>query len=119
MVLTLMETFKQERNWLKVSLMVLFLLYLMFILVLFRVHYSIGNLYSIDLPIGIIFAVVVYIEVSKQCTKLDRLASKYIYYGLLTKFFPCLKQGPKAENTQVENPLGKSATVRLSLYHQI
>ena len=44
MVLVLMETLTHERHMLKVVLMVLFLAYVMFILVLFRVHYSIGSL---------------------------------------------------------------------------
>lgn len=41
-VLNLLETYTQERHWLKVGIMIFFLLYLMFILLLFRVHYSIG-----------------------------------------------------------------------------
>ena len=44
MVLNIMETITQERHYLKVWLMVLFLIYLMVILLLFRVHYSIGTL---------------------------------------------------------------------------
>lgn len=43
MVLTLLETYTQEHHTLKTVLMVMFLAYLMFILVLFRVHYSIGS----------------------------------------------------------------------------
>ena len=42
MVLNIMEAIVQENNFVKAGFMTIFLIYIMFILIAFRVHYSIG-----------------------------------------------------------------------------
>lgn len=107
MVLNIMETITHERHYLKVWLMVSFLIYLMVILLLFRVHYSIGKPRLLDLPVGIVFALATYLIVARHCRELDRFASKYIYFGILARILPCLKRTRPKLSPKTDIPQSK------------
>lgn len=50
----------------------------------------------------------IYWHVESHSKMLDRLASKYIYYGILARLFPCLK---KTRERRTEGPPAPLKTV--------
>lgn len=77
-----------ERNVFRSLLIAGCILYLMFILVIFRVHYTIGRKkLKIDLPIGIAFAFLTYWTILPVSHQLDHAFSAYLWNPYLSKFF--------------------------------
>ena len=59
-------------------------------------------------------AVVTYLGVARYCHQLDRLASKYIYYGVLARAIPSLKLGRSKLPKLAQQP---TTTIMTPLIH--
>ena len=58
------------------------------------------------MPVGIMVAFYIYWHVAAHCRLLDRLASRYIYYGVFARLIPCLRrtdgQGTEKSSTRLQ-----------------
>ena len=86
MILIMLERWIIDRNRFFAVCCGVFTFYIIVILLIFRVHYSIGTLRSRDIPIGVMWGFVSYYTVLPISKKLDRLITKYLIRGLLCGF---------------------------------
>lgn len=101
MILNFMEVIVQEKHRIKAIFQLLFIVYLMFVLMIFRAHYSIGKGCLSDIPIGIMTAFYIYFHVSNNSRQLDYLATRHIYFGILSRMLPCLKKTGKRSGIRI------------------
>jgi len=104
MMLNLMERYTQDRDYKMAAICAGFITYLMFILLIFRVHYD------IDLPIGIAVAYCIYKFIERHTKTLDRLCF-FVFCTPFIKYCPKKSQDLKgsrknsATSTSIGTPL--------------
>lgn len=105
MVMNALEIFIAQKNKKLGFLCVLFSVYIILILLIFRVHYVIGrSRITRDIPIAIMFGITTYMVVSRISERLDTLCYniivKTILKGIILKHFYKKKQTRRKHSSE-------------------
>lgn len=100
MVLNICERWVQDKDKRLVTIYTVFLVYIMIVLITFRVHYIIGRTANnVDLPIGISTAFLIYWYCRDYARLLDNLYYRFVYRPTVGQIVSYVQRRKRPEHT--------------------